>query len=312
MIQDQFVWPEVYRPKTLADTILPIELKKTLQAHVDKGEMPNCTLVGGAGVGKTTAARAILDELKAQYIIIDGSTNGNIDTLRNEITLFASSVSLTGGRKYVIIDEADHLNANSTQPALRRFIEQYLPNCGFILTCNYKNRIMPELFSRCPVIEYTIPTAEKPAIAKEQYMRLTGILDKEGITYDRKVVAGLISTHFPDFRKVLNIAQFYSIGGALDETVLSAIQDTDIAELVNHMRSKNYTNVRKWVGQNSGTDDIFRKFYDKASTVFTPASIPQLVIILADYQYKAAFVADQEINLSSCLAEIMVKCDMLT
>ena len=310
MLQDEFVWPEVYRPRTLEDTILPDDLKNSLQGHIDKGEMPNCTLVGGAGVGKTTTARAILDQLGANYIIIDGSTNGNIDTLRNEITQFASSVSLTGGRKYVIIDEADHLNANSTQPALRRFIEQFAANCGFILTANYKNRIMPELYSRCPVIEYVIPSSEKPKIAQQQFKRLCQILDTENVTYDPKVIAGLIEKEFPDFRKVLNVAQFYSAGGSIGANVLTAIQDTDIAELVAHMSKKNFTNVRKWVGENAGSDGVFRKFYNMASSLFIPAAIPQLVLILADYQYKAAFVADQEINLTACLAEIMVQCEM--
>ena len=225
--------------------------------------------------------------------------HGNIDTLRNEIQQFASSVSFQGGRKYVILDEADYLNANSTQPALRNFMEEFSKNCGFILTCNFKNRIITPLHSRCSVIDFTIQKKEKPKLATDFFNRVKDILDKENISFEENVVAAFISKHFPDWRRVLNELQRYSATGKIDSGILANLQETSIKELVEHMKGKNFTEVRKWVAHNMDNDvnAIFRKIYDKSADIMKPASIPQLCLILADYQYKAVFVADQELNL---------------
>jgi len=311
MIREEFLWVEKYRPRVLDDTILPAELKSTFKEFVRKGDIPNLLLSGGPGVGKTTVARAMLEELQCDYIVINGSMNGNIDTLRNEILQFASSVSFTGGRKYVILDEADYLNANSTQPALRNFMEEFSTNCGFILTCNFKNRIIQPLQSRCSTVDFTIKNSDNPVLAGLFFNRICTVLDMESVKYDKKVIAAFITKHFPDWRKVINELQRYSATGTIDSGILANIEQVTVKELIEHMRSKNFTNVRKWVAQNIDNDvaSIFRKFYDQAGDLFTPASIPQLILTLADYQYKAAFVVDQEINLSACLAEIMVNCE---
>jgi DNA polymerase III delta prime subunit len=308
---EQFLWVEKYRPKTVADTILPQSLKSVFQQFVVQGNIPNLILSGSAGVGKTTIARAMLEELDCDYIVINGSMNGNIDTLRNDIKSFASSVSLAGGRKYVILDEADYLNANSTQPALRNFMEEFSKNCGFILTCNFKNRIIEPLHSRCSVIDFVIPNAEKPKMAGHFFKRTCDILDSEGITYEKKVVAALIEKHFPDWRRVLNELQRYASTGSIDTGILSDLSSDSILSIVKLMKEKNFTEVRKWVGMNSDIDTttFFRKLYDQAYTYLKPNSVPQLVLTLADYQYKAAFVADQEINIAACLTEIMVECE---
>ena len=309
--RDEFLYVEKYRPRKIDDTILPYELKTVFKEFIANNNIPNLILSGGPGVGKTTVARAMLEEINADYIIINGSLSGNIDTLRNEIMQFASSVSFQGGRKYVILDEADYLNANSTQPALRNFMEEYSKNCGFILTCNFKNRIISPLHSRCSVIDFDIKNAEKPKLAGEFFERLKGILEIEGIEYENKVVAAFIQKHFPDWRRILNEIQRYSVVGKIDSGILSNLQEVSIKELMNNMKAKNYTNVRKWVAENinNDTNTIFRKLYDKSADLFKAQSIPQLCLILADYQYKAAFVADQEVNLAACLAEIMVNCE---
>lgn len=311
MIREEFLWVEKYRPRVLNDAILPSELKTTFLEFVSKGNIPNLLLTGGPGVGKTTVARAMLDELQCDYIIINGSMNGNIDTLRNEILQFASSVSFTGGRKYVILDEADYLNPNSTQPALRNFMEEFSSNCGFILTCNFKNRIIQPLQSRCSVVDFTIKNSDKPVLAGLFFNRICTILDMESVKYDKKVVAAFITKHFPDWRRVINELQRYSATGTIDSGILANIEEVTVKELIEHMKNKNFTNVRKWVAQNIDNDvsSVFRKFYDQASDLFTSASVPQLILTLADYQYKSAFVVDQEINLSACLAEIMVNCE---
>lgn len=311
MIRDEFLWVEKYRPRLLSDVILPNELKATFAQFINKGNVPNLILSGGPGVGKTTVARAVLDELGSDYLIINGSMNGNIDTLRNEIMQFASSVSFQGGRKYVILDEADYLNANSTQPALRNFMEEYSSNCGFILTCNFKNRIIQPLHSRCAVIDFTIKNAQKPELAKQFFDRVCTILEMESVDSDRKVVAAFIQKHFPDWRRVLNELQRYSATGKIDSGLLSNLEEVSLKDLTNCMKSKNFTEVRKWVAQNIDNEpnEIFRKFYDHANDLFKPQAIPQLVLTLADYQYKSAFVVDQEINLTACLAEIMVNCE---
>lgn len=311
-IREEFLWVEKYRPRKLEDTILPAEIKNTFNEFVSKGNIPNLILSGGPGVGKTTVARAVLEELGCDYIIINGSMNGNIDTLRNEIMQFASSVSFQGGRKYVILDEADYLNANSTQPALRNFMEEFSSNCGFILTCNFKNRIIEPLHSRCSVIDFSIKSTDKPQLAAQFFKRVCNILDTENVTYDKQVVAAMIQKHFPDWRRVLNELQRYSATGSIDTGILANIQEVTLSELSGFMRDKNFTSVRKWVAENADNDPstVFRKFYDQAASLFKPQSIPQLVLILADYQYKAAFVADQELNMSACLAEIMVNCEL--
>ena len=309
--RDEFLYVEKYRPRKIDDTILPYELKTVFKEFIANNNIPNLILSGGPGVGKTTVARAMLEEINSDYIIINGSLSGNIDTLRNEIMQFASSVSFQGGRKYVILDEADYLNANSTQPALRNFMEEYSKNCGFILTCNFKNRIISPLHSRCSVIDFDIKNAEKPKLAGEFFERLKSILEMEGIEYEDKVVAAFIQKHFPDWRRILNEIQRYSVVGKIDAGILSNLQEVSIKELMNNMKAKNYTNVRKWVAENinNDTNTIFRKLYDKSADLFKAQSIPQLCLILADYQYKAAFVADQEVNLAACLAEIMVNCE---
>lgn len=311
MIRDDFLWVEKYRPKTVADTILPDSLKKTFQQFVDQGNIPNLLLAGRAGVGKTTIARAMLEQLGCDYIIINGSMSGNIDTLRNEIREFASTISFSGGRKYVILDEADYLNPNSTQPALRNFMEEYSRNCGFILTANFRNRIIDPLHSRCSVIEFKIEKDDKPEMAKQFYKRVCGILDKEGFEYDNKAVVEVIKKFFPDWRRVLNELQRYSATGRIDAGILVNITEENLKLLVGMLKTKSFSDVRKWVGENNDIDPttFFRKLYDTASDYLKPNSIPMLVMTIADYQYKAAFVADHEINILACLTEIMAEGD---
>jgi len=311
MVRDEYLFVEKYRPKTVGDTILPSDLKNTFQKFVDQKNVPNLILSGSPGVGKTTIAKAMLEELHCDYIVINGSMNGNIDTLRNEIQQFASSVSLQGGRKYVILDEADYLNPNSTQPALRNFMEEYSKNCGFILTCNFKNRIIEPLHSRCSVVDFTLKNSDKAKLAAEMFQRACTILTTESIEFDKKVIAEVVKKYFPDNRRILNELQRYGSNGIIDTGILSNVQDVSITTLVKSLKEKNYTEVRKWVAQNSdiNSDEIFRTLYDAASEYLANPSIPQLVLILADYQYKAAFVADPEINITACLTEIMVNCE---
>ena len=310
-MRDDFLWVEKYRPKTIADTILPAGLKKTFQEFVDNGELPNLLLSGSQGTGKTTVARALCEEVGADYIIINGSMNGNIDTLRNDIKNFASTVSLNGGRKVVILDEADYLNPQSTQPALRGFIEEFSKNCSFILTCNFKNRIIAPLHSRCSVIDFKIENKEKPQLAGQFFKRVMTILETEEVTANQKVVAELINRHFPDNRRILNELQRYGASGTIDEGILSVSSDANMKELMRDLKEKNFKEVRKWVALNIDNDPVqlFRNLYDGASTYVAPRSIPQLVVTLADYQYKSAFVADQEINFVACLTELMVECE---
>ena len=312
-MNEDFLWVEKYRPKTIADTVLPTELKSVFQQFVDQKNIPNLILSGSAGVGKTTVARAMLEELGCDYIIINGSMNGNIDTLRNDILNFASSVSFTGGRKYVILDEADYLNANSTQPALRNFMEEFSRNCGFILTCNFKNRIIEPLHSRCSVVDFKINKSDMAKLASQFFKRVTNILDTENVKYDKAVVAEVIQKHFPDWRRVLNELQRYSATGAIDTGILTDMADLSIKSLISMMKSKEYTSIRKWVGENSDVEQnvIFRKFYDTASEYVKPISIPVLVLTLGKYQYQAAFAADHEINLMACLTELMLELEFV-
>jgi len=311
-MREEFLWVEKYRPKTIATTILPKALKGTFQEFINQDNVPNLILSGSAGVGKTTAAKAMLTELSVDYIVINGSDEGrSIDVLRNELKNFASSVSFSGGRKYVIIDEADYLNANSVQPALRNFMEEYSRNCGFILTCNFLNRIIEPLHSRCSVIEFKLPKEEKQTIASQIYKRCKEILDNENIEYDNKVVAEVVTKFFPDNRRVLNELQRYSATGKIDTGILSNFNDVSLDELSTALKNKEFTVVRKWVSQNvTGSDEqIYRKIYDNMYDYVAPQSIPQVVVTLADYQYKAAFVMDHEINMMAMLTELMVECE---
>ena len=304
---EQFLWVEEYRPRDIESCVLPKTLKSSLQSFVDKETLPNLILSGGPGVGKTTAARAMLEQIGATYMFINGSEESGIDVLRTKIKNFASTVSLEGGKKYLILDEADYLNPQSTQPALRGFIEEFHKNCGFILTCNYKNRIIPALQSRCSVIDFVIPNAEKAKLAQQFFNRVIEILNKNEIKFTEKVVAELINSHFPDWRKVLNNLQRYSISGEIDAGILVNLGDKNIKGLMAMMKKKEFTNVRKWVVDNldNDYDKLFRAVYDNLYEYMDSNSIPHVVIILGEYQYKSAFVADQEINMMACLTEIM-------
>lgn len=311
-MKQDFVWVEKYRPQTVAETILPIELKKTFQQFVNQNNVPNLLLAGRAGVGKTTIAKAMLNEIGADYIVINGSMNGNIDTLRVEIANFASSISFSGGRKYVILDEADYLNPNSTQPALRNFMEEFSNNCGFILTCNFKNRIIEPLHSRCSVVEFNIAKADKPKMAAQFFKRTCDILDKEGVQYEQQAVAEVIQLYFPDWRRTLNELQRYASTGRIDSGILSNKADDNINTLINHMKTKNFTEVRKWVAENTDIDSnvLYRQLYDILPTKLkSTTSVAGAIIVLAEYQYKEAFVANAEINRVAALATLMAECD---
>ena len=307
-----FLWVEKYRPSTIEDCILPKDIKDTFQGIVASGEVQNLLLSGGAGCGKTTIAKALCNEMELDWIIINCSEDGNIDTLRTKIRNFASSVSISGGSKVVILDEFDYANAQSMQPALRGFIEEFANNCRFILTCNFKNRIIEPLHSRCTNIEFRIPNKEKPKMASSFLTRIEYILKTEGIEYEEKVLVQLVMRHFPDFRRVINELQRYSIAGVIDIGVLSKVGSIKINELTTAMKSKNFTDVRKWVVENLDNDQtrIFRKIYDGLYDTMESQSIPRAILILAEYQYKSAFVADQEINLTACLTELMVECEL--
>lgn len=303
--EDQFLWVEKFRPRTLNDCILPDEQKQVFKDMIEKNEIQNMLLCGSAGVGKTTVARALCEELETDYIIINGSEESGIDVLRTKIKQFASTVSFSGKTKVVILDEADYLNPNSTQPALRAFIEEFSSNCRFIFTCNFKNRIIPPLHSRCAVIEFKITKEDKPKIAAKFFHRIKQILQYEGVDFDPKVVVNLINKHFPDYRRILNELQRYSVSGKIDEGILVNLSDSNMNDLKMSLKEKDWKKMRSWVVNNLDNDPstIYRKIYD----VLLPDAIeiPHLVLLLADYQYKAAFCADQEINLVACLTDIM-------
>ena len=306
---EDFLWVEKYRPKTIDDCVLPDALKQTLSEFISKGDIPNLILSGGPGVGKTTAAKAMLDELGLTYMFINGSEESGIDVLRTKIKNFASTVSLHGGRKYLILDEADYLNPQSTQPALRGFIEEFHKNCGFILTCNYKNRLIPPLHSRCSVVDFTIQKSEKKELADQFFQRVMNILVVEEIKFEPKAVAEVINKFFPDWRRVINELQRYSVSGRIDAGILVDISEVNIKELMHSMKQKEFTNVRKWIVNNIDNDPtrLFRRLYDNLYDYMDGSSIPHIVVILGEYQYKAAFVADQEINMLACLTEIMAR-----
>jgi len=303
---EHLLWTEKYRPQTVENCILPERLKIPFQEYVNQKQIPNLLLAGGAGVGKTTIAKAMCNEIGADYMVINGSDESGIDIFRGKIKNFASSMSFMGGRKIIIIDEADYLNPNSTQPALRSAIEEFASNCSFIFTCNFKNRIIDPLHSRCAVIEFGLKNGEKQKMAGAFFKRIQSILEMEKVEYDDKVIAELVKKHFPDFRRIINELQRYSQLGKIDVGILAQIGDMSLSQIIKHMKEKDFASVRKW----AATTDIdsttfFRKLYDNLYDILIPSSIPQIVIILADYQYKQAFVADQEINLVACLTQIM-------
>jgi DNA polymerase III delta prime subunit len=307
---EHLLWVEKYRPKTIQDCILPDAIKSTFQEYVNRKEIPNLLLSGSAGVGKTTIAKALCNEVGCDFIVINGSDESGIDVLRTKIKNYASSVSLAGGRKVVIIDEADYLNPNSTQPALRGAIEEFSSNCSFIFTCNFKNRIIDPIHSRCSVVDFKI-NGSKAKMAAQFFKRVEWILEQENITYSKDVVAAVITKHFPDNRRVLNELQRYSVSGTIDSGILSNVADIQLDALITALKSKDFGSTRKWVTANLDNDPvkIYRKLYDTLYEVLKPQSVPQLVLILAKYQYQAAFVADHEINMVACLTEIMVDCE---
>lgn len=307
---NQFLWVEKYRPNRIEDCILHESIKSTFQEYVNNKEIPNLLLSGSAGVGKTTAAIALCKEVGCDYMMINGSDESGIDVLRTKIKNYASSISLMGGRKVIIIDEADYLNPNSTQPAMRGVIEEFASNCSFIFTCNYKNRIIEAIHSRCAVIDFKI-NGSKAKMAGQFFKRVEWILQQENIPYDKETVAAVITKFFPDNRRVINELQRYAVSGSIDKGILSNVVDANIGALIASLKEKNFGNARKWVTNNIDNDPtkVYRKFYDGLIDVLQPPSVPQLVLILAKYQYQAAFAADQEINMMACLTEIMVDCE---
>lgn len=304
---EKLLWVEAYRPQTIGDCILPERLKKPFQEYVNQKNIPNLILSGGAGVGKTTVAKALCEEVGCDYIVINGSDESGIDVFRNKIKTYASSMSFSGGRKVIIIDEADYLNPNSTQPALRNAIEEFSDNCSFIFTCNFKQRIIDPLHSRCAVIDFALKGTEKTQMAGQFFKRLQSILNNESVEYDDKVLVELVKKHFPDFRRTINELQRYSKFGKIDVNILTQLGDVAISEIVKFLKDKDFRSIRSWVASNDvDPTTLYRKLYDALYEVLQPQSIPQAVIILADYQYKQAFVADQEINTVACLTELMV------
>lgn len=312
--QKQFLWCERYRPQTILDCILPHDLKDTFNGIVTSGEIPNLLLSGTAGTGKTTVARALCNELDATNLFINGSLNGNIDTLRTLIQDYASSVSFSGKRKVVILDEADYLNPQSTQPALRGFIEEFSRNCSFILTCNFKNKVIEPLHSRCSCIEFRIPKAEKADIAKEYLKRIVKILKTEKVEYDVKVLVEIVGKYFPDFRRIINELQiWHTKSGAITEGILSANSEMGINKLFAGLKEKKYPQIREWIVENidNSPERIYRKIFDSLKEYVKVSSIPNSILLLADYQYKSAFVADQELNLLACLTELMINSEFI-
>jgi DNA polymerase III delta prime subunit len=307
---DHVLWTEKYRPQTVESCILPERLKKPFQEYVNQKTIPNLLLSGGPGVGKTTVAKAMCNEIGCDFLVINGSDESGIDTFRTKIKHYASAMSFDGNRKVIIIDEADYLNPNSTQPALRNAIEEFAGNCSFIFTCNFKNRIIDPLHSRCAVIDFGMKNGEKEKMASQFFKRTQEILQSEKIEFDKAVVAELVKKHFPDFRRVVNELQRYSKFGEINQGILAQITSTKISDIVKHIAAKDFGSIRKW----AATEDIdpttvFRMIYDNMYDILKPNSIPKAVCILADYQYKNAFVADPEINMVACLTELMVECE---
>lgn len=306
---EHLLWVEKYRPNKVEDCILPESIKNTFLEYVKKKEVPNLLLSGSAGVGKTTLAKALCEEIGCDYLVINGSDDRGISTIQNTVKGYATSMSLSGGRKVVIIDEADNLTADA-QKALRGMMEEVAVNCSFIFTCNYKNRILEPIHSRCAVFDFKA-NGSKAKMATMFFKRVEWILNQEGITYDKQVVAAVITKHFPDNRRILGELQRYSVGGTIDKGILASVSDVQLGELTKALAGKDFASCRKWVTQNLDSDPsvLFRKLYDGIYDLLKPQSVPQLVLILAKYQYQAAFVADQEINTIACLTEIMVDCE---
>jgi len=306
-----FLWVERYRPQTIQDCILTKSLESTFQEMVKKQETQNLLFYGTAGVGKTTVAKALCNETESDWIMINCSEDGNIDTLRTKIRQFASTVSLTEAKKVVILDEFDYSNANSIQPALRGAIEEFANNCRFILTCNYKSKIIEPIHSRCTGVDFTIPRTEKPEVAKRLLARLEFILKSEKIQYDKAILSQLVLKHFPDFRRIINELQRYSVSGSIDHGILSNLTEIELRDLFQALKEKNFNSVRKWVALNANENptELFRRVYDSLQDVLVPQTVPNAITLLADYQYKSAFVADQEINMMAFLIELMVACE---
>ena len=312
-MRDEFLWVEKYRPKTIEECILPENTKKTFLDFLNKGEVPNLLLAGPAGCGKTTVAKALCNQLGVDVYVINGSDEGRfLDTVRNNAKNFASTVSLTSDSKHkvIIIDEADNTTPD-VQLLLRASIEEFSGNCRFIFTCNYKNKIIDPLHSRCAVVDFSVNAKQKPILQSEFFQRLNGILDTERIQSDKKVLLELINKHFPDWRRILNECQRYSVGGQIDSGILAHFSDVKVNDLIKNLKEKDFPQVRKWCVNNLDNDCgvILRRIYDSLSDSLVPSSIPAAVLILAKYQYQIAFVADQEINLLACLTEIMVECE---
>ena len=308
------LWVEKYRPNKIEDCILPDEIKTTFQSIVDSGEIPNLLLTGSPGIGKTTVAKALCNQLDCDWLMINGSDEGRmIDTLRTTVVNYASTVSLSGGKKVIIIDEADYMNKDSVQPALRGVIEEFSKNCRFIFTCNFKNRIIPALHSRCSVVDFKISKDAKPALGMEMLENVKRILNEESVKYEESVLVQLVLKYFPDFRRVINELQKYSLNGIIDEDILKQSSDENFNELFVALKEKNFSGMRKWVAQNIDNDHVrlYRQIYDTLNDRFEKKSIPQAVLTIADYSYKSAFVADQEVNMVACLTEMMMNCEFV-
>ena len=311
---NDILWVEKYRPKLVDQCVLPENTQKVFSEIVEKGEIPNLLLTGSPGIGKTTIAKALCNQLECDWLMINGSDEGRmIDTLRTTITNFASTVSLSGGKKVLIIDEADYMNPESVQPAMRGSIEQFAQNCRFIFTCNFKNRIIPALHSRCSVVDFKIKKDDKPLLAQKFLSIATGILEKESVKYKPDVIAQLIMKHFPDFRRVLNELQKHAVGGTIDENILTQASEENLKELFVALKKKDFNTMRKWVAENIDNDHVrlYRQIYDSLYSKFAKPSIPQAVLTIAEYSYKAAFVADQEVNMVACLTELMMECEFV-
>ena len=307
-MREQMLWVEKWRPEKISDCVLPESIKSTFQEFANQGKIPNLLIAGSAGVGKTTIAKALCKEVGCDYIVINGSDENGIDVLRGKIKNYASSVSLSGGRKVIIIDEADYLNANSLQPALRNAIEEFSINCSFIFTCNYKNRIIEPLHSRCSVVDVKIAKEDKQKLMAQFFKRVCFILEQENIEFNKEVVAQVVAKYYPDNRRVLNELQRYSMGGVIDAGLLAQVSDLNITPLIKAMKEKDFINVRKWVVDNLDNDShaIYRKLYDNMNEILKPSSVPQLVLLIGKYQYQTAFVVDHEINLMAFFTECMV------
>ena len=311
---DNTLWVEKFRPKQIEDCILPNEIKTMFQSIVDSGEIPNLLLTGSPGIGKTTVAKALCNQLDCDWLMINGSDEGRmIDTLRTTVVNYASTVSLSGGKKVIIIDEADYMNKDSVQPALRGVIEEFSKNCRFIFTCNFKNRIIPALHSRCSVVDFVISKDSKPTLAMEMLENVKWILNEEKVKFDEKILADLILKYFPDFRRVINELQKYSLNGVIDDGILKQSSDENFNELFVALKGKDFSGMRKWVAQNIDNDHVrlYRQIYDTLNKRFEKQSIPQAVLTIADYSYKSAFVADQEVNMVACLTELMLECEFV-